>query len=83
MYFNYILSFSSSDILRMSRPQSGVRPQSGRPQSGRPQSGPRSRPQSGSTKGMKYPRGDVVSYEDVLVAQYLEDLRKAPGYQNG
>ena len=42
----------------------------------RPQSA--KRPQSGKLRRQV---GDAVSYEDLLVAQYLEELRKTP--QNG
>ena len=52
---------------------------SSRPTSGK-ERGPR--PSSGKLgSGMQVSNaGDVVSYEDLLVAQYLEELRKAPPY---
>lgn len=31
-------------------------------------------------KTLKMQRGDVISYEDLLVAQYLEELKKSPPY---
>ena len=44
----------------------------------RPQSGKR-RPLSGN-RTLKTQGADVISYEDLLVAQYLEELKKSPPY---
>ena len=40
----------------------------------------RQRPLSGGKFKHRTANGDVVSYEDVLVAQYLDELRKSPPY---
>lgn len=48
----------------------------------RPTSGKGGRPSSGKLGGgvQLSGTGEVVSYEDILVAQYLEELRKSPPY---